>query len=115
MNLVIPKKFVLSMLLVALIGPTVAFSQASGRSVVDKSKAILYIEDPSKMIDYIDNNKGIVTLDDFPYRLTLDTKVYDPRKTKLVNRYALKEGQRVLIELSEDGLGRYLESIYILG
>jgi hypothetical protein len=113
MKFMISKKIALSILLLALIGPTVVFAQVNAKSVGDKSKATLYVEDPSKIIDYIDNNEGRLSLGDTPYRLKLNAKVYDQQK-RLVNRYALKEGQRVLIEISKEGAGRYIDSIFIL-
>jgi hypothetical protein len=95
-------------------GPTLVFAQANTKSVVDNSKPILYVEDPSKIIDYVENDKGIISIGDFVYRLKLNTKIYDAQK-KLVNRYALREGQRVLIEVSDDASENNIDSIYILG
>ena len=113
MKVIISKKFVLSILLLALMGPSLAFAQADAKSVVDKSKPILYVEDLSLIVDYVNNEKGIVSAGDFPYRLKLNTKVYDAQN-KRVNRYSLKKGQRVLIEISDDGSESRVDSIYIL-
>jgi hypothetical protein len=74
-----------------LLNPLNAFAEAKAERGVADSKADLYVEEPSKMISYVDNNKGIVSLYDFAYRLKSNTKVDGSRK-KLVNRYALKKG-----------------------
>jgi hypothetical protein len=113
MKFMILKKSALPIMLVLLIGSSLTFARDKSENSVVNSDESFSIEHSSKVIDYIDNTKGTVVLDDFTYRLKLNAKVYDQQK-RLVNRYALKEGQRVLIEISKEGDGRYIDSIFIL-
>jgi hypothetical protein len=107
MKIIISKKFTLVMLLAALFNPFVSFAE-------DKTEGAVDIKNVSKVVDYVDNTQGRVVLDDFVYILKINTKIYDAQK-KLVNRYALREGQRVIIEVSDDRSENNLDSIYILG
>lgn len=108
------KKFTLSIALLILIGSSATFAQTTSSGGSANSGPTYNVEDLSKQVDYVDNTKGTVVLDDFVYILKLNTKIYDNRK-RLVNRYALKEGQRVLIEINAESSGRYLDSIFIQG
>jgi hypothetical protein len=115
MKFMILIKFALSIALLILIGSQASFAQSNNNGVVANSRPTLYVEDPSKLVGSVDNTNGTVVIDDFTYRLKLNTKVYDQRK-RLVNRYALKVGQRVLIETNVERSGRsgpYLDSIFI--
>ena len=113
MKFMILKKLALAIALLILVGSQASFAQSNSNGVVSNSRSTLYVEDPSKVVYFVDNTKGTVILDDFAYQLKLNAKVYDQQK-RLVNRYALKEGQRVLIEISKEGDGRYIDSIFIL-
>jgi hypothetical protein len=112
MKFIILNKLVLSIALLILIGSQASFAQSNNNGVVSNSRPTLHVEDPSKIVYFVDNTKGTVVIDDFAYILQLNTKIYDERK-RLVNRYALKKGQRVLLEISGESSGRYLESIFI--
>ena len=108
------KKFALSIVLVFLIGPSFTFAQLDSNKYIIDLDTNNSIENTLKVIDSIDNDRGIVVLSDMIYRLKLNTKVYDQGK-KVTNRYALKKGQRVKIESSVKGSKRYVDTISILG
>jgi hypothetical protein len=114
MIFIISKKFALSMVLIALMGSSLVFAQTNSESGVVYSDEDDSIANSPRIIDYIDHNGGRLSLDDQVYRLKLNAKVYDARK-KLVNRYALKKGQRVFVEVSGDRSERYIDSVFILG
>ena len=112
MKRTIRKTFALYVVLVFSMAAPSTFAQSDSNGVVSNLGPTLHVEDLSKIVHFVDNTKGTVVIDDFAYILQLNTKIYDERK-RLVNRYALKEGQRVLLEISGESSGRYLESIFI--
>ena len=86
-------------------------------SLVYASEEGVSEENTFKVIDSIEHNSGTLVLDDFIYKMKLNAKVYD-RQNNLVNRYALRKGQRVRIEVDKQGLsgpGRFIDVIFILG
>ncbi|MFT7492029.1 MAG: hypothetical protein ACI80S_001628 [Pseudohongiellaceae bacterium] len=114
MKRTIRKKFALYVVLVFFMGAPFTFAQSDNNTDfvgLDTSNSLKNIP---KIIDFIDNDKGIVVLSDMDYRLKLNTKVYDQGK-KVTNRYALKKGQRVSVKFSENRSKRYIDTIFILG
>ena len=114
MKLTIQKKFALSIVLVFLMGAPSTFAQSVNNTEIFDLDTSNSLENTLKIIDFIDNDKGIVVLSDMNYRLKLNAKVYDSGK-KVTNRYALKKGQRVFVELSGDRSKRYIDTIFIVG
>ncbi len=113
MKSIILKKFVLYIASVFLISSSLVLAQSNEGAISTEGDSV---EDLSKVVDYIDNNTGTLILNDFIYKMKLNTKVYDQQK-KVTNRYALRRGQRVIIEVSKqgsEGPGRLIDSIFIL-
>ncbi len=110
MNIMHLKKLVLSILSVIVISASFPIAYAEGEDSNSLESAL-------KTIDSIDNSSGTLVLNDFIYKMKLNTKVYDPRK-RLTNRYALRKGQQVIVEVDEQGPkgpGRLIDSISIVG
>lgn len=64
-------------------------------------------------IEYIDNTKGIVVINDQQYKLRLNSKVTDTNNRKL-NRYALKVGQKVKLKSSYENKTNFVDAIVIV-
>lgn len=114
MKFIMFKKFSLSLVLVFLIGQSFTFAQDNSKNSAVNPEAPVFIENSSRVIDFIDNNDGTLVLNDMIYRLKLNAKVYDQSK-KITNRYALKKGQRVDVKVSYSGSERYIDTIFIVG
>jgi len=63
-------------------------------------------------IHFVDNTNSRIVIDDYEYAMRIGMTVLKERR--LVNRYALKVGQKILFRSSVDGKKRYIDSITIL-
>jgi len=75
-------------------------------------------QEPVPVLDRLDHNANVIVVDDRLYSLPLNVKVYkikvDGSKKRVVNRYALKQGQNVSIDTRQSGKTTYADTIFIL-
>jgi len=75
-------------------------------------------EESLLVIDRLDHEANLVVIDDYSYQMPINIKVYklklNSKKTRTVNRYALKKGQKVTLNSRRSGKLTYVDSIFII-
>jgi len=91
---------------------TIVVMSASITAQADKKQKVLPV------LDRLDHNANTIVVDDRLYSLPLNVKVYkvkvDGSQKRVVNRYALKQGQNVSVNSRQSGKKTYADTIFIL-